>query len=125
MALAPLRVGQHRCDRARVRRMDARNAAQMPLVLGRLLGEDVALERHAAPAAPAHAEALFRARLRLHLGHDFSLICCPLRCSPAERLGYRLRASLGDVPLPPSAAPSSAPAASPSAGLPIAATIRP
>src|SRR5437868_3370649 len=47
------------------------------------------------------------------LGMTSLFICCPPRCSPAERLLYRLRASLGDGS---SELLSSGPAASPSAG---------
>src|SRR5579862_7390657 len=52
--------------------MDLGRAAQMPFVLGGLLGEDMALERHGAFDAPAssHAEAFLRSALSLHLGHD-------------------------------------------------------
>src|SRR5438874_6172320 len=81
-------------------------------------------------ATSAHAEALLRAALGLHLRHDASAlsICCPRRCSPAERLCAllvsapdRLRACSGDaVSLPL----SSEPAASPFAGLPTAETVR-
>src|SRR6266536_666076 len=55
-------------------------------------------------------------------------ICCPRRCSPAERLSApfasapdRLRACSGDAALPPL---SSEPAASPFAGPPTAETVR-
>src|SRR6266446_1505403 len=51
--------------------MHRRGAAQMPLVLGGLLGEDMALERLRAldRAAGAHLEALGGATLGLQLGH--------------------------------------------------------
>src|SRR2546428_13356420 len=51
--------------------MYRRGAAQMPLVLGGLLGEDMALERLRAldRAAGAHLEALGGATLGLQLGH--------------------------------------------------------
>ena len=67
-----LRVRKHRGDGSGIRRMHFGRTAQMPLVLGRLLGEDVALERLRAlhRTASAHAEALLRARLGLHLRHD-------------------------------------------------------
>ena len=52
-----LRVGQHRLHRIHVGGMNLGDAAKLALVLRRLLGEDVALERHGAldTAAAAHA----------------------------------------------------------------------
>src|SRR6185295_11333446 len=68
----PLRVWQHRPHRSRIGAVNFGGAAQVPLVLGRLLGKDVALVRLRAldAAAPAHAETLFRAALGFHLRHD-------------------------------------------------------
>src|SRR5205823_4230299 len=74
---APLGVRQHGLHRVRIGAMDSGGPAQMALVLGGLLGEDVALERLRAldAAAPAHAEALFCAALGFHLWHDnFSFV---------------------------------------------------
>src|SRR5262249_32660996 len=67
-----LRVRHHGLDRLRVGAVDAGGATQVPLVLGALLREDMALERHGAldAAAPTDPESLLRAALRLHLGHD-------------------------------------------------------
>src|SRR5262249_22626979 len=73
---APSGVRQHGLDRGRVGAVEPGGAAQVPLVLGRLLGQDMALERLRAldAAAAANAEALFRAALGLHLGHDCSYL---------------------------------------------------
>src|SRR5258706_1852057 len=67
-----LRVRHHGLDRVHVGAMDAGAATKLTFVLGRLLGEDVALERLRAldRTAPAHAEALLGARLGLHFRHD-------------------------------------------------------
>src|SRR5438067_13076348 len=67
-----LRVGQHGFDRIQVRAVDCSRTTQLPFAFGRFLGEDVALERHRAldAAASSDVEALLRAALRLHLGHD-------------------------------------------------------
>src|SRR5206468_1794319 len=89
MVSLPLRVRQHGLDRVRIGAVDRGRATQVPLVLGRLLGKDVALERLRAlyAAASAYAKALFGAAFGLHLGHDpICSICCPRRCSPVERL---------------------------------------
>src|SRR4030095_6933240 len=140
-----LRVRHHGLDRVHVGAMDAGAATKLTFVLGRLLGEDVALERLRAldRTAPAYAEALLGARLGLHFRHDALLsICCPRRCSPrvaGERLWrvcpHRRQAWFRDARLPPSWRPylppclpprsSSGPAASPFAGPPVSATTRP
>jgi hypothetical protein len=64
---------------AHVGLVDRDRAAQVAFVLGRLLRQDVALERLAAldGAAGANPEPLRGALLRLHLGHDSSFfVCC-------------------------------------------------
>src|SRR5512132_2202830 len=71
---------QHLRHVAHVRLVDRDGAAQVAFVLGRLLRQDVALERLAAldGAARADPEPLRGALLRLHLGHDSSFVvdCC-------------------------------------------------
>src|SRR5581483_10279521 len=66
-----LRVGQHRAHALLVGGMDVLRAAQVALVLGRLLGEDVALVRLGAldAAAGPDLQALGGAAFGLHLGH--------------------------------------------------------
>src|SRR5690606_2920225 len=68
-------VGHHGADTHRIRLVHLHGAPQLALVLGGLLGEDVALERLAAldRAARTNAEPLGRALLRLHLGHGSTL----------------------------------------------------
>src|SRR3954469_22525005 len=68
-----LRVGQHRTDGARIRRIDGALAPQLALPLGALLREDVAHVGAAAldAAAAAHLEPLGGAALGFHLRHDF------------------------------------------------------
>src|SRR5690606_21651161 len=65
-------VRQHGLDGIDVRVVHAHRPAQLALVLGGLLGEDVPLERLAPlhAAGGAYAKALRSAFLRLHLGHD-------------------------------------------------------
>src|SRR5258708_14317718 len=67
-----LRVRHHGLDRVHVGAMDGGAATKLTFVLGRLLGEDVALERVRAldRTAAAYAEALLGARLCLHFRHD-------------------------------------------------------
>src|SRR6185437_2083507 len=66
-----LGVGKHRLHVPQVGRIDPRGAAQLTLVLGCTLGEDVALARLVAldRAAAADPKALGGATLGLHLGH--------------------------------------------------------
>src|SRR5690606_2495202 len=66
-----LRVRQHGPNRRDVGRVDIGGTTQLTLVLGRLLGEDVALERLSSldGATRADLEALRGASLGLHLGH--------------------------------------------------------
>src|ERR1044071_794316 len=84
---------------------------------------------------PRTRKRFFATLLVFIFGMTSSLICCPLRCSPAERLLDRLRASLADWGLLLTAyllvasarlspLPSWGPAASPSAGLRALATTR-
>src|SRR5690606_36235784 len=63
---------QHRAYGLDVRRMNLGGGTQLTLVLGRLLGEDVALERLGTldGATRANGEALGSTPLRFHLGHD-------------------------------------------------------
>src|SRR5690606_21024033 len=65
-------VRQQRLDRRRIDRGDLGGAAQLTLVLGGLLREDVALERLRTldAARRADAEPLRGPTLRLHLRHD-------------------------------------------------------
>src|SRR5215217_2258514 len=70
---------QHLRHVAHVGLVDRDGTAQVAFVLGRLLRQDVALERLAAldGAAGADPEPLRGALLRLHLRHDSSfLVCC-------------------------------------------------
>src|SRR5450631_3963522 len=65
-------IGKHLLHVAEVGRMDRRGSAQLALVLGGSLGEDVALARRVSfdRAAAADPKALGGATLGLHLGHD-------------------------------------------------------
>src|SRR5690606_10440734 len=66
----------HGLDRGHVGFMDRRRTAQLALVLGGFLGQDVALESLATldGSAAANLKALRRAFLGLHLGHDDSYV---------------------------------------------------
>src|SRR5690606_35578514 len=72
-------VRHHGADAYRIRVMHLHRAAQLALVLGGLLGEDVALEGLATldRAARTNAESLGRALLRLHLGHGNTCSSAP------------------------------------------------
>src|SRR3954471_16288307 len=97
---ADLQAGerQHLRHVTHVRVMDAGRAAQVALVLGRLLRQDVALERLAAldGAARADPEPLRGALLGLHLRHDFSSFFV---CSCRRRRNLRRLASLQSLVL--------------------------
>src|SRR3954471_9201647 len=80
MARSLRRVRQHAAHCLQVGEVHRAALAHLALPLGRLLGEDVALVG-AAPldaAARADGEALRSAPFRLHLGHDYSLLCFSL-----------------------------------------------
>jgi hypothetical protein len=74
--LSHAHAGQHLRHVTHIGLMNTCWAAQMALVFGGFLGQDVALERLTAfhSAAWANAKTFFRAALGLHFGHDCSEI---------------------------------------------------
>jgi hypothetical protein len=80
-------VWHHGAHGRRVGFVNTGYTAQLALVLGGLLGEDVALERLTAldAATGANDKTLLRSALGFHLRHDYSLSYGG-RCFPVEKL---------------------------------------